>query len=1090
MSIVIVLVSGIPGSGKSTLCREWLAHIDGNVEQIGKDQTDDNKERGRAFMAEDYHDADLDIHYVSFDVAERHMHQASSSSPTSSFSSPLSKSGRSSALELKTTQNTASFEPQFWKNARSAVEQYVKSLVLAVKSQGGSEAVQGAEFVQRYQTAHQSERLPNNVKTIILLDDNFYYRSMRHPFFQMARDYSCGFAHLVVSVDLEVALLRNSLRQGVERIPDAVVKRMSQLFELPMANLLHTKSDSSVDCSFTQSKSTRGQIIGSGGAGGIGFSLIFDNNASKEEVFDSESSSKIFWDLVTAAASSPLGPVLSQFELNARKEDREKTKKSVMHRMDQMLRSTVRDLLQESSRLGLMRTIPDIGKLLSKKKQGILTQYRNVLKTGAISCICEGPGGAFEAAILELRDAFDDLVFGKRRSEAGMAEDNSHAKGSQNDETTMPTSDHGTTHLGMLRKIIDKHKKTKAGARVLGAICTHKSDMEQISLCSRKSSYRSTDSFRFVVNSASRIFEIAATYIVEEKSGSIGDAAVSSQVSEIDLFESLTYIGRTLRNVCVQSAQEQHRIMIAGALTAALDILGAAVGMSSKSNLPTAGWVTDDAAGGGEMYVNARNRLIRACAQLGANALARNPSNQYKIWPKFFQAGLVSEIVKVADRRRDRGLLAAVTTMVWYCVQMADAESILRLGEIIGFDYCRVSSHSNHCKPQTEASKNFISALLRAAVPMINAGSDSKRDGSSSIDPAFDTIDLIIRACLQQDSGLSHLANAVKDSPTNRLDEISEEVSMSQTFVSAPEVILYHFVAQILEEGEDFGRYGDNRANHKDSSNDKTAGSQTFQNQWFLSSKDAAWLVQKAEMLLHVAQKRHTGFSETAAMHASLGMPSRKAIVSWALIEGEALEVILSSLCSALVQVTQIERQTMGMPESITRLPEDAITVQDTKSVLCEGTLLRSVLLALMYFDNQHLHDDTNKQQDKLRLPVRSGLKTLLMQCVANLCSASRRMQDMVRELGGIIVVLNCCSSDVAHPMLREWAMVAVRHICDDNIPNQEFIASLEQIGETTVRKGDKITTADKLAALKAAGIDTEIGDDGRMTLRRSRKKL
>ena len=55
-----------------------------------------------------------------------------------------------------------------------------------------------------------------------------------------------------------------------------------------------------------------------------------------------------------------------------------------------------------------------------------------------------------------------------------------------------------------------------------------------------------------------------------------------SKVSEIDLFDSLTYLARILRNVCVQSTENQHRVMIAGGLAASLDTLSAAVGLSSK----------------------------------------------------------------------------------------------------------------------------------------------------------------------------------------------------------------------------------------------------------------------------------------------------------------------------------------------------------------------------------------------------------------------------------------------------------------------------------------------------------------------------
>ena len=256
-----------------------------------------------------------------------------------------------------------------------------------------------------------------------------------------------------------------------------------------------------------------------------------------------------------------------------------------------------------------------------------------------------------------------------------------------------------------------------------------------------------------------------------------------------------------------------------------------------------------------------------------------------------------------------------------------------------------------------------------------------------------------------------------------------------------------------------------------------------------LSGKDATHLVSKAAVLLQAAQMRRVSFSKSPDSDVTIGAPSHSAVVSWSLIEGEALEVIMTSLCSVLVQVKQRELMYKSAADTISPSEsKDMVAIYDTKSALCNGVLLQTVLQALMRHDKQNPHDETTKPQATRKLPVRKGFKTLLMQCVANLCSASRRMQDMVRELGGILVILNCCTSDVSHPMLREWALVAVRHICDGNILNQEFIARLEQVGTGAVKNPD--STSAKLEALKAAGIEARFGEDGRMTLRRTSKKV
>jgi hypothetical protein len=49
----------------------------------------------------------------------------------------------------------------------------------------------------------------------------------------------------------------------------------------------------------------------------------------------------------------------------------------------------------------------------------------------------------------------------------------------------------------------------------------------------------------------------------------------------------------------------------------------------------------------------------------------------------------------------------------------------------------------------------------------------------------------------------------------------------------------------------------------------------------------------------------------------------------------------------------------------------------------------------------------------------------------------SRRAQDELRELGGIPLVLNHCTSDSGSAFVREWALLAVRNLCADNLENQ-----------------------------------------------------
>ncbi|OXB82573.1 UNVERIFIED_CONTAM: hypothetical protein H355_005828 [Colinus virginianus] len=65
----------------------------------------------------------------------------------------------------------------------------------------------------------------------LVLDDNFYYRSMRYEVFQLARKYSLGFCQLFLECPLELCLHRNRLRD--RPVPEETVRRMAQRMEAP-----------------------------------------------------------------------------------------------------------------------------------------------------------------------------------------------------------------------------------------------------------------------------------------------------------------------------------------------------------------------------------------------------------------------------------------------------------------------------------------------------------------------------------------------------------------------------------------------------------------------------------------------------------------------------------------------------------------------------------------------------------------------------------------------------------------------------------------------------------------------------------------
>ncbi|NWI90013.1 PSTK kinase, partial [Pitta sordida] len=65
----------------------------------------------------------------------------------------------------------------------------------------------------------------------LLLDDNFYYQSMRYELYQLARKYSLGFCQLFLECPLECCLQRNVLRS--DPVPEQTIRLMARKIEMP-----------------------------------------------------------------------------------------------------------------------------------------------------------------------------------------------------------------------------------------------------------------------------------------------------------------------------------------------------------------------------------------------------------------------------------------------------------------------------------------------------------------------------------------------------------------------------------------------------------------------------------------------------------------------------------------------------------------------------------------------------------------------------------------------------------------------------------------------------------------------------------------
>ncbi|KAI0988887.1 hypothetical protein GJ496_002095 [Pomphorhynchus laevis] len=76
------------------------------------------------------------------------------------------------------------------------------------------------------------------VFNLIVIDDVFFYRSMRKPFKLLSRDLQMSYCEIKVECSVNVALERDRMRTNSDRVGDEVINKMNRLMELP-----ETKND-------------------------------------------------------------------------------------------------------------------------------------------------------------------------------------------------------------------------------------------------------------------------------------------------------------------------------------------------------------------------------------------------------------------------------------------------------------------------------------------------------------------------------------------------------------------------------------------------------------------------------------------------------------------------------------------------------------------------------------------------------------------------------------------------------------------------------------------------------------------------------
>ena len=278
VNISLVLLVGVPASGKTTFCNKLLLN---------------NYQKSSVFSTVDrgFRNHSLFIH-VCFDsiIALEDQRKYAESAYTDS-----------SAKQMK--------------GARDSILKDVESLLEFLLNTEFS-LLKLKDIVKCFGFTTSSCSPDCHIRNVvILMDDNFYYRSMRHQYYLLAFKHKVSFCQVFFECPLQKAIQYNSQRS--QKIPSSVILKMHDRLQPPSSDISWEK-----------------------------LTLIF---TASTRVFPIEE----FQKLVLESLKFPADTVERELERSAKSEmkvlGRVSCSKSVLHQSDLILRDLVREYMQNTT---------------------------------------------------------------------------------------------------------------------------------------------------------------------------------------------------------------------------------------------------------------------------------------------------------------------------------------------------------------------------------------------------------------------------------------------------------------------------------------------------------------------------------------------------------------------------------------------------------------------------------------------------------------------------------------------------------------------------------------------------------------------
>lgn len=90
----------------------------------------------------------------------------------------------------------------------------------------------------------------------------------------------------------------------------------------------------------------------------------------------------------------------------------------------------------------------------------------------------------------------------------------------------------------------------------------------------------------------------------------------------------------------------------------------------------------------------------------------------------------------------------------------------------------------------------------------------------------------------------------------------------------------------------------------------------------------------------------------------------------------------------------------------------------------------------------------TSSENGDFEKEISYAMKTKLVKSLANLSHGNKRNQELAREMEIMLSIFECTNADARNPLIKEWSILAIRNLCEDNPENQEIVRNLTKVGD------------------------------------------